>query len=190
MKLKDLIYLAKRNRKFDSRIWQKALKQDPELTRCFATPESKKLYRMHSAVSTSLCKAKGFTRLEKSHDTLYGYACSEHNILDLLLKHFHKRFPRYTIALEHHKKTHTIDEQGKIRIHTARLRHYLKNMGFTPENTDNTDDKIYTTYYKSQNIKERRNIALMRKLMPKKHSKINHTEQMMLNSGTKLTDYI
>ncbi|MBU0762064.1 MAG: DUF4130 domain-containing protein [Candidatus Altiarchaeota archaeon] len=186
MDCRSLLFFARRHRDFNMRLYRKVLSQNRELTDSCATPESKKLHRMYSSVSRCLCKAQGFTRLDVSGKTLYGLVDLEHDVMDLLLSHFRRRYPGYEIALENKKKTHVIDVYGGVKVHDMGVNSYL-GLGTTPPDSI---DPLFSTYYVSQNIRERRNTKLMDKMMPKLHSRRNHVEHLVNNAGVKITDYL
>ncbi len=180
--------MAARHRDFDDRILQAVLSQDDALVSACATPESRSLHNMHSCVSRSLCKAEGFTRLEVSGNTLYGRVELEHDIMDLLLSHFHRRYPGYDVALGQGNETFVMDAYGRVRVCKCGIDRYLIENGI-PNAAEPDSDQLFETYYLSQCIKERRNVGLMRKMMPRKHSRLNHIEHMLNNAGARITDF-
>jgi len=164
--------LVRRHRDYDRRLHDIVLKQDPVLVKNCATAESKRLYRMQLEVARCLQHKKGFLRLRNSqHGILYARAELEHDVADLLLTHFQHRFPTYHIALEHGRKTYTAAPGGKRTVTDESVEDAVRRLEAQLPKKDSGpfDDTLWSRYYNSQMTKERRNLRLMDKMMPRRH---------------------
>jgi len=188
--------LVTRHKDYDPKLHSRVLMQDKRRVENCATREAKKMYRMQRAVMWSLHAKKGFLRLNMSEKgVLYAKTRLEHNVLDLLLKHFHNRFPGFHIAIETGGKTGVIGPGGWIDTYPFSVEEAVKRLESRgPENQtvkslENGDrKKLWSEYYESQKIDERRNISLMKKMMPLKHRDKDAHET---TAGCKnITDYL
>ncbi len=194
--LRERFGLAPRHRNYDPRLLDKVACQDRTLVMNIATPEARKLYRMHREVGCGLHLKKGFMRLNRSrHGILYGKPRLEHDVADLLLNHFHRRFPVFHIALEHRGKTYVADTRGTVTAYTACVEETVKELEkhLPPhplmEGLD-FDDSLWGKYYDSTYIRERRNLKLMNRMMPVKHREPHAMETRMAKRCGKITDYL
>ena len=167
--------LAERHADYNLMLHRKVLSQDRRLVENYATAESMRLYNMHHAVMRCLQANKGFIRLKTStHGILYAKVETEHDVVDLLLRHFHRRYPTFHIALEYRGRTYVADRGGDVRVHNLCVEEAVKSLEASmPENknpTDNiTPEKLWCEYYASQLISQRRNLKLMGRMMPVKY---------------------
>ncbi|MBD3388201.1 MAG: DUF4130 domain-containing protein [Candidatus Altiarchaeales archaeon] len=188
--------LVDRHRRYDRRLYEKVMSQDPRLVLNYATPEAKRLYRMQRNVLCSLHLKKGFMRLERSkHGILYAKTRLEHRVADLLLSHFHNRFPTFHIAIEDGSMTYAISPSGRMTEHTLPVEEVVRRLEsklpVDPllEGLE-FDGRLWEGFYDSQYISERRNIKLMNKMMPLKHRDKNAMETRKAKGGHRITDYI
>ncbi|MFH1055528.1 MAG: DUF4130 domain-containing protein [Candidatus Altiarchaeota archaeon] len=167
--------LVRRHREFDQRLCDAVAKQDPSLVENCATSESRKLYEMQRSVLRCMHLKKGFMRLKISeHGILYAKTNLEHDVADLILNHFHNRFPTFHIALEHDKVTDVIQPDGRIIRYNLPLTEVLPTLeSKLPRNPTlnelSNDEGLWETYYDSQQIMERDNPKLQQKMMPLKY---------------------
>jgi hypothetical protein len=107
---------------------------------------------------------------------LYGVVSLKHEVIDLVLKYFHERFPQSIICLynEHSHKTTTIDENGQISVFKSTLNEVVKKISsdrpIIPyfEDIQFTGEQIFETLYKSQFIPERENKEFFKRMIPAK----------------------
>jgi probable DNA metabolism protein len=186
--------LVTRHRDYDKRLHEKVLRQNPILVANCATAEAKRLYRMQREVSHSLHVKKGFLRLKQSpKGILYAQANLEHDVADLLLTHFHRRFPAHYIALEHRGKIFVAFPNGKTSAFNQKLPETIRtieeNLAEKTGPTTSHDESIWRQYYQSQMTKERRNLRLMDKMMPHKYRDKDAYENNAESLSHNLTEY-
>ncbi|MFH0862696.1 MAG: DUF4130 domain-containing protein [Candidatus Altiarchaeota archaeon] len=184
--------LVKRHRDYDMRLHDTVLMQDPTLVKNCATPESKRLYRMQREVSRCLHAKKGFLRLKRSpHGILYARTELEHDLADLLLSHFHHRYPTYHIALEHRRMTYIAAPGGKKTVTDESLEEAVLRLeaSLPREDSGRTDETLWRQYYDSQMSKERRNLRLMDKMMPRRYRDKDSYENKAETFSRSLVDY-
>ena len=138
---------------------------------------AKKINRMMREITTEAYRAKQFTRTHiNNHGVLYGVVLLKHQVIDRVLHYFHERWPKCVICLnnEHDKKTHTINEQGKIQEFDLPLNECVENVSkerpIIPyfEDIQFSGKEIFETLYKSQFISERENQPYFKKMIPDK----------------------
>ena len=194
--VRDLFSLAHRHRGFDRRLYDTVMRQDGRLVRNYATPESRRLYKMQRSVLCCLHLKKGFMRFRMSgHGILHAKTRLEHDVADLLLAHFHRRYPLFHIAVEDAGRTHVIDPAGRVISYDTGVDDIVRQLeARLPANPLleglDFDDRLWENYYDSQYIRERRNIKLMRRMMPLKHRDKDALETMKAGGCRKLKEYI
>ena len=188
--------LVGRHKNYDRRLHEVVLKQDPRLVVNCATAESRRLYEMQRSVMRCLHLKKSFLRLNVSeHGILYARVELEHDIGDLLLRHFHQRFPTFHIAIEHDRRVDVIDTTGRITHHKMSLQETLNLLESTlPPNPalsglHYTED-LWSEYFESQNIRERRNPQLQRRMMPQKYRDPDAIETLKAKKCRSITEYL
>ncbi len=187
--------MAMYHRKFDKQLYKKVLQQPKDLVNNLATKESRKLYKMHREVMASVHLKKGFMRFDVSkHGILHTKLKTEHNVLDFIIGHFHRRYPVFYIALEYRGKTHVMDLDGNKKVHNKRLKQTIQHLeGKLPLNPlcadMDFDENMWYCYYDSQYIPQRRNISLMKKMMPLKHRQDDCIETFMSKRSKRITDF-
>lgn len=154
------------------------IKKIPEVVfRNSGTLFAKKVNKMMREVNTEAYRANQFTRTEiNNHGVLFGVVLLKHQVIDLVLDYFHKRFPESIICLynEHTKKTTSMDEKRKILVSKSSLNKVVEkvseNRPIVPffEDINFTSEQIFETLYKSQFIPERENKDFFKKMIPDK----------------------
>ena len=190
----ELFSLVGRHRRFDERLLRKVLSQDEALVRNYATPESKKLYRMQRSVMGCLHLKKGFMRFRLSeHGILYARTRLEHDVIDLLLRHFHGRYPGFIVAVEVAGVTHAVNPDGSVWSRKRRVEDVVEVLEAEhprdPGLTGLSYENLWGAFYGSQYIRERRNLKLMRKMMPGKHRDRGSIEEFRSSESARLTDF-
>jgi len=161
------------------------------------TKKARKLYEMSREVSKEIHLKKSFTRLSISeYGILYTSLEFTHRIEHILLRSFTSRFPTFTIIIESKgKRACYIGKKGKETEEVkAPLRQVLKNLESRLEKDSFLQglwkgEELWENYYSSQYIKERRNLKLLKKNMPKKFLQHNSAEQRTWKRSRDLRDY-
>lgn len=176
----SLFPMAFYHKNFNHHLFEDVSKQDYNLVKNITTFEAKKLYRMHNEVCNLVHLKKGFMRFKISkHGILYTKTELAHNVVWFLLRFFKERNPMFVIVIEVNNFTYVND--GKILKYRDNVDHVVKSLeNVLPLNEllldiDN-DDTIYREFFNSQNIKQRKNIKLMKKMMPLKYRDQNNIE--------------
>ncbi|MFA6089415.1 MAG: DUF4130 domain-containing protein [Candidatus Woesearchaeota archaeon] len=191
----DCFYLADRHNKFNSDLLKKVEMQNIGLVMNVATPEARQLYEMHTNVARAICKIKSFLRFDISlHGILYTSIDSEHHIVDDLLYFFHERFPIFHIAIFDKKKTYVISSEGLVSVYDLSLKDVVllfeKKLPVLEIMKDfSYDEDLWEKYYDSQFILERKNLRLMKSMMPLKYRSKNSAESFISNRTKKLLEY-
>jgi probable DNA metabolism protein len=184
-----MIDMAKRHRDYSERVGRRVLKADKRLVDSMACDEARELYRLQQEVGRSLHAKKGFLRLKKAGDVLWADARIEHDILDLLLNHFRNRFPTFTIALGSKGRTLTAFPNGRVREYNLRVEDVVLRLSGVSVEGDGEVEGLWESFYQSQLIAERRNTALMDKMMPKKYRDTDAYEKRAVDGVMRLLDY-
>jgi len=196
MKNNKYFPLVRRHRKFDEKLYRKVMRQPPALVANLATPEAKKLYRMSRNVTGLLHLKKGFMRFQvHPKGILYTQTTLEHDVMDLLLAHFHMRYPTFQIAIEVKDKTYTIDERGVNKTYPMRLSEtitHLEVLRPLHEMAQSMGDTkgVWESFYQSQYISQRKNLKLQQKMMPHKYRDRNNVIENTDLGNTKLTNFL
>lgn len=194
--LVEFFSMSTKHKDFDLKLFDYVRKQDRQKTLNLLTKESRKLYRLHREVCTCLHLKKGFIRFKLSKKgILYAKTFIEHNIEHELLRFFHSRFPIFYVIIENKNKCFCVNNKGEINIISKPLSKVINNL--EEELPDNNllidldfEENIWETYYDSQFIKERRNLKLMQKMMPKKYRDKGMAETNISLRTRKLNEFI
>ncbi|MGV9198318.1 MAG: DUF4130 domain-containing protein [Promethearchaeia archaeon] len=179
------------------------IKEIPEVVlRNSGTPMTKKITRMMREISNEVYRAKQFTRTKiNNRGVLFGTVLLEHRVLDLVLYHFHERWPQCLICLynEASQKTRTIDENGKIQEFNLQLEEVVnmvsKKRPISPFFTkiQSSEKELFEILYKSQNIAERKNPRYFNQMIPKSCYKLpgmrKGVEKRFKNQNKKIDDF-
>ncbi|MFX1274960.1 MAG: DUF4130 domain-containing protein [Promethearchaeota archaeon] len=171
----ELLKNLPRHCKYTPHIKKQINKIPDVILRNSGTPLAKKLNRMMKEVSLETYRAKQFTRTEiNDRGVLYGIVLLKHDVIDLVLKYFHDRWPQCIICLynEHSFKTSIINERGIITNYNIRLREFVdkisRNRPIIPyfKDIQFSGEKIFETLYQSSFIEERDNPLYFKKMIP------------------------
>ncbi len=167
------------------------------------SPLAKKINRMMKEVFSEAYRAKQFTRTEiNNRGVLYGVVLLKHDVIDLVLRYFHERWPKCIVCLynEHSRKTSLINEKGFIKEIKVPLIEVVEMVSEKHPIMPYFDDiqfsgkDIFETLYKSQFIKKRENPHYFKQMIPDHCYKLpgmrNGTEKRFLNNNRKLDEYI
>ena len=181
---------------------QRIMKIPEVVLRNSGTLMAKKINKMMREVNTESYRAIQFTRTEiNNRGVLFGGVLLKHDVIDLVLKYFHGRFPGSIICLynEHTHKTTTIDEDGKICAFKSSLNEVVKevseNRPVVPyfEDIQFTGEEIFESLYNSQNIVERENPRYFKSMIPDKCFGLpgmrNGVEKRYKSQNKKINDY-
>ncbi len=186
--------MASRHRRYDGRLRNAVSRQDQALARNLATPEARRLYEMGGEVSRSLHAKKGFLRLNVSPGgVLWAKTRLEHDVLDLLVDHFHRRFPGRHIAIESGGRTLTASPGGGFREHRLGVMDAVRLLdGSAQPGAEDSAGvrRLWEEYYDSQEIKSRVNHALMRRMMPARHMDPDAYESRKASGSGRISDWL
>lgn len=138
---------------------------------CKISPEAKKFYSLAAAVAREKHRAISFIRLqpvtlplgeEKQQQILYGEFTLEHQTAELVMLHFMKRFPRYTIML-------VFGEEVYLGKSQEILRHKFKKKNLVLPTVQDKFERSWLAFYRSQYIPERKNLRYLKRMLPKKY---------------------
>jgi hypothetical protein len=111
-----------------------------------------------------------YTRLEySSKEILYAKLPDEFN--PLIINHFSNKFPLFYIMLEHKNKTYVLKNNENLKVYSEKVENILKKYNsFLPDSFELSEDskEVWSTFYDSQYIKQRRNVKLFHHFIPKK----------------------
>jgi len=200
---RELISKLPRHSKFSPDVIQQIKKLPEVLLRNSGSPMAKKFIRMMREVNTEVYRAIQFTRTEiNNRGVLYGVVLLKHRVIDLVLKYFHKRWPRCVICLynEHTRKTGIINEKGTIQELKLPLKHAVekisKNRPIIPyfDDIQFSGEEIFETLYQSQNIIERENLRYFKQMIPDKCYELpgmrNGVEKRYISRNKKLNEFL
>jgi probable DNA metabolism protein len=185
--------LVRRHGEFDDRLLEVVKRQDARLVANCATPESRRLYDMQRAVMRCLQAKKGFMRLRKAMGkVLYARTELEHDVLDLLVRHFHHRFPTYHVAIESGGRTQWVGPDGALTEESAPVEEVVRRIeaGRSHEEGAFMSEDVWRQYYDSQRIPERENPGLQRKMMPMRYRDEGAWESIAALRSRCLADFI
>ena len=188
--------LVCRHRDYDKMLHEKVLGQDSALVENCATPEARRLYMMQRAVMRYLHAKAGFMRLKLSgHGVLYAEAELAHNVADLLLAHFHRRYPTFHIALGYDGRTYVADPCGMTTVYDKPVMDVVGALeSALPENPKLDElmfgEDVWRRFYDSQQIAERRNTGLMDRMMPHRHRDKDAYETAAERRCHSLSEYV
>ena len=174
---KELLEGLPRHSKF-SPHFVRQIKQLPEaMLRNSGSPLAKRFLKMMREVFREAYRAKQFTRTRMNDKgVLYGVVLLEHDVMDLVLKYFHERWPQCIICLynEHAGKTGIINERGTIRKVSSLLDDVVKQVSKEREikahfkDIESSETQIFETFYNTQHIEQRTNPRYFKQMIPKK----------------------
>jgi hypothetical protein len=171
----DLIKNIKRHALFTPNLIYQIKRIPDVVLRNLGTHNARKVNRMMREVFNEAYRAKQFTRTEiNNRGVLYGVVFLKHQVIDLVLRYFHERWPECVICLhnDNNKKTSIINESGKIHVIDSSLEvaveQVSKNRPIIPyfEDIQFSGKQIFETLYKSQYIPERENQPFFKKMIP------------------------
>lgn len=180
------------------------IKKIPDVKlRNFGTKMAKKAVKMIREVFREVYRAKQFTRTKlNNRGVLYGIVFLKHNVMDLVLTYFHERWPQCIICLfnEHTHKTGIMNENGNFRVYEKPLEVVVKKISerrsIDPyfEDIQFSSEKIFETFYKTQNIDQRENQDYFKKMIPDKCFKLpglrNGIEKRFSNKYKRLDEFL
>lgn len=162
------------------------LERDPAIIQNKATKVAREFYRRGKEVMNELYRLNAFIRFDVYPEyLLVSEITPEHNIIDLMFPYFWRRFPDFIILLYDKKYGYCSTKRPDIQFSSWKYeRNYwiFKREKYTlaeirtsiaPQLHDLFDVDAFSPttwekYYDSQYIKDRKNIKLARKALPKK----------------------
>jgi probable DNA metabolism protein len=199
MSLTQEFNLATRHKNFDIKLFEKLKTQNESEILNLATPESRKVYNWNRQVASCFHRCREFARLKiSSAGILYGRIEPEHHVEDMVVKWFSGRFPLFTIMLESSRGTFIVTKDKKFSIHDKsisvllpRFEKMLPKSEILSELEDFNSDEYWEKYYRSQDIKERRNRRYFQANIPRKFHNWEglKLEKERFEGNKKLSDY-
>lgn len=119
----------------------------------------------------------GFIRFkEVAPLTFYSSIEPDHNVLPILIDHFTKRFSDQNFIIHDLKRESALIYNKDSAIITELTKDEAEK--FINSNSDKEFEDLWTIFYKSTDIEERKNLRLQRQMMPKRYWKhIFETQQ-------------
>jgi len=159
----------RRHKDFDPALLGKVLKQAEEKGAGYVTAtisdEARKVYRCASAVGCESHLATGYLRFkELVENELVARADFEHDVVDIVLSHFMRRFPMKKVVIISNDVAYA-GQNNRIFKEPASM--YAEVSGQTDQKPAGADAE-WITYYDSQYIEARRNRKLAMRHIPKK----------------------
>ena len=215
---KRVLFWAKRHKDFNKGDIEKRIeyiyKKDPMFIYNKGSDIVKKFYKLYGEVRSEFHKIKGFTHFKLIKGiVLLAEVDAEHDIYDLLLNFYIKRFPEFVICIKKNNKIYFGTGKKDIKFRFARYKDKFYTIDYNDfenlikyieYNVDKMIDlgkfkeEYWRKYYDSQYIKARKNIKLAKSILPKKYkNKIDldfEFEKLELEtkstSQKKITDFL
>lgn len=133
---------------------------------CKVSPEARRFIHLARQVSAERYRATAFLRLQPidQYKVLMGEFELRHHTAELIMLHFMKRFPQYTIILIFGDEA-VIGKNGEIQ------REKIDRKKMTLPKQPDEFEKYWLAFYKSQFIAERLNLKYLKRMIPKKYWK-------------------
>ncbi len=165
---------------------KQVLEKNPAIIQNKMTKLAREFYLRGREVMGEYHRLNAFIRFELYPEyLLVGEIRHEHDIIDLMFYHFRRRFPEFIILILDQINGYIATKRAKIQFPTFE---YKKNFWFFTRKADSLTivrefirsqlpktlqvdlftSAYWEKYYDSQYIKERKNIRLARKFIPKK----------------------
>ncbi|MGN0819755.1 MAG: TIGR03915 family putative DNA repair protein [Christensenellaceae bacterium] len=148
-------------------VARKCLEQRKDVSYNYADPDVLLLFELQQKISFEVHRFTGFLRFNKSASGFwYAHFEPDNDVVDIVAKHFYKRFSE-PFLIHDVKRNKVALRQGKnmtTAVLDAPLTVYL-------DENDEYFESLYKAYYDSVNIKERKNVRLMRRYMPRRYYK-------------------
>ena len=197
--LEEEISYAMRHAKYDPLLLEEVLSQDMVHVQSRTTLQSRQLFGLVSEVTGEFHKLKGFIRFELSpHKILYAKVTVKNEIEDLLATFFKERFPGFCIVIEssrgcfiaHYNSPKVMFIKEDMSIVLKKLESCLPRHDFL-DDLEKSDQEIWKSFYDSQIIQQRKNIASFSRCITKKyqHLKGLDHERYAQHSSKRLTDF-
>lgn len=148
-------------------VAKKCLEKRMDITHNYADPDVLLFSELQQKISYEIHRFTGFIRFNKSASGFwYAHFEPDNDIVDILAKHFYKRFSEPFLIHDVKRNKVTLRQGDKMTtaVLDGRLTVYL-------DENDEYFENLYKTYYESVNIKERKNLKLMRGFMPQRYYK-------------------
>jgi probable DNA metabolism protein len=174
---------------------RQCLIEGPSIVLSQVTAESRETYKRSRQVGCEYHKACGFLRLDTIGDYLVSVSKFEHDVEDLVVRFWSKRYPEKTVVLfspSKQKPSAYIGNKGKVSfiegeemaILQAKINEETSKIPtFSIAHKDSNEDieTIFDVFYDVQYIPSRRNKRLARRCVPKKYS-----ERFKMKEGVKI----
>lgn len=160
-----------------------------EVLENYANPFVLKVSQIIKMMNREIHRMHAFVRFQKTNDNLY-YAtiAPDFDVLPLIGEHFQKRYADQSWIIFDTKRKYGIfyDQKDEIAVITIEDRISKSDMGQTTDAKEDEKEKIYQTlwesYFHSVNIKERKNIKLHLRHVPKRYWKYLTEKKQQTNN--------
>lgn len=165
-----------RHEKFTPLLIKQVKKIPDVVLKNLGTPLAKKIVKMMREIFKEAYRAKQFTRTEiNNKGVLFGIVKLKHDVIDLLLKYFHERWPQCMVCLynEVNHITSIMDEKGCMFQFKKSLEDVVARVSKTREIRPYFEDiqfsgnEIFETLYHATNVEERENPHFFKQMIPK-----------------------
>ncbi len=172
---KRIFFAKKHSSREKEKIIQKVLQQKQKFGIDFVvnniSPEARKLYSLSSQVSMYIHKAESFIRLKQLKETLIGKAFFDFPVAEIVARHFIQRFPNKKIIIVDENLNKAFVSEGN-RILCSDAKEFRDLFNSIDETVSNKElESLFSVFYGSQVIEERRNRKYALRMMPKKYWK-------------------
>jgi probable DNA metabolism protein len=131
---------------------------------CKVSPEAKKFLDYARQVGFEYHKATSFIRLKPidQQRILMGEFEIRHQTAELIMQHFMRRFPTYTVML-------IFGNQAYIGRDKEIYQRTIERQKISPPTVVDEYEKYWLAFYKTQFIPERKNLRYLKQMIPKKY---------------------
>lgn len=121
--------------------------------------------KIYKRVESEAHRFTGFIRFKDIGGCLYSKIEPDNNILELIANHFIDRFSSEKFIIHD-------GIRNRALVHNGRINHIVEDFSVNELVCKNDDyEELWKTYFKSTNIKERKNLAHQRGMMPRRYWK-------------------
>jgi len=177
------------------KIIRQCLVEGPSIVLSQVTTESRETYRRSRQVGCEYHKACGFLRLDVVGDFLVSTAKFEHEVEDLIVRFWSKRYPEKTVVLFSPSKQKPFAYKGtkgkvsfvegeEMAVLRAKINDEIKEIlacSIVQKDSNEDIERIFEAFYDVSSIPSRRNKRLARRCVPKKYS-----ERFKMKEGVKI----
>jgi probable DNA metabolism protein len=172
----DMLFFLKRNVDSTEELVEYVEKEGEELLEALTTEMARKAYRFAREVGSEIHRMKSFTRLKFTRSgILYGKLENKHDIEDVVVRFFARRFPDFVIVLESWRGCYICGKNfDRVVFADEELKEVVERLDKSMIGKMDLEqigdlEKIWEEFYNSQYINSRKNLKLFGKSIPKKY---------------------